>query len=312
MLDGAAIDRDPVALLPEAAIMVGHLDLAALYRTGLAGDVTTLVANFVPIGNESNFVPARDTTKLYGGVYAMQGVDFCAVTQGRFDVAAIQRAADARVVAAGGAPLVKTRYAETDMYTVGNIGFVLLTPATMLSGNEIGMRRALDRLRQQSIQRVIPRWMIELTETPEAQFAVAGDFGADEVLRTDPLGQKRAVPLAKGSPALPAIEAAAQQFPFFRGMRALRILGNFAAPGLNLAGSVTYDTPDNALSGEDSLARLSELNPWIKMLLAFGLGVSLPPMTTARTGNDVAFTQPIDERIGRAIVSALVSATRRA
>lgn len=311
-IDAATIDRDPIAVLPSGVIMLGYMDLATLYRTGLGGDVTTLVSNFVPIGNESNFVPARDTQSLYGGIYAMQGVDFCAVTKGRFDVAAIQRAADVRAAAAGGAPLVKTRYADTDIYTVGNIGFVLLTPSTMLSGNETGMRRALDRLRQKSISRSVPRWAIELTETAGANFALAGDFGADAVLRADPTGEVRAEPLPSASPALPAIDAAAQQFPFFKGMRALRILGNFAPPGLNLAGSVTYDTPENAVVGADSLARLSDLNPWLNLLMAIGLGVSLPPMITARNGRDVAFTQPIDERIGRAIVGAIITATRRA
>jgi hypothetical protein len=66
------------------------------------------------------------------------------------------------------------------------------------------------------------------------------------------------------------------------------------------------------ITGADSLARLSDLNPWLNLLMAIGLGASLPPMTTARNGRDVAFTQPIDERIGRAIVGAIISATRRA
>ena len=52
----------------------------------------------------------------------MQGADFCAVLQGRFDVPAIERAASARAATPSGVALVKTRYGDNDLYTVANVG----------------------------------------------------------------------------------------------------------------------------------------------------------------------------------------------
>lgn len=310
-IDAATIDADPVALLPAGVVVLAYADLQALYQTPMGGDITTFISNFVPIGPESNFVPARDTTKFYGGIYAMQGVDFCAVTQGRFDVAAIQRAADARAASPSGAPLVKTRYADSDIYTVQNLGFVLVTPNTMLSGNEIGMRRALDRLRQSSMSRSIPRWMIETTETQGANLAFAGDFGADSIMAADATGGVQSKPTPSASPALPAIDAASQTFPFLAGLRAVRGVGNFASPGLNVAGTLTYETEERAQAGGEALRNLASLNPFMNLLLAFGVGASLPTPQIARSGRDVAFTEPIDQRLLRAGLGALIAATHR-
>lgn len=310
-VDAATIDADPVALLPAGIVVLAYADLAALYRTPLGGDVQSFISNFVPIGAESNFVPSRDTTKFYGGLYAMQGVDFCAVTQGRFDVQAIQRAADARAAAPTGAPLVKSRYADCDVYTVQNLGFVLVTPNTMLSGNEIGMRRALDRLRQGSLTRSVPRWMIETTETQGANLAFAGDFGADSILTADATGAATAKPTPSSSPALPAIDAASQTFPFLAGLRAVRGVGNFASPGVNLAGTLTYDTDEHAQAGGEGLRNLASLNPFMNLMLAFGVGASLATPQIARSGRDVAFTEPIDQRLLSAGMNALIAATRR-
>jgi len=310
-IDAATIDSDPVALLPSGIVMLAYADLQALYRTSLGADVTNFISSFVPIGAESNFMPARDTTRFYGGLYAMQGVDFCAVTQGRFDVAAIARAADARARAPSGAPLVKTRYADSDIFTVQNLGFVIVTPQTMLSGNETGMRRALDRLRQTSLTRSVPRWMIEVTETQAANFAFAGDFGADTIVAADANGSTGAKPIPSSSPAVPAIDAASQSFPFLAGLRALRGVGNFASPGVNVAGTLTYDTEEHAQSGGESLKNLGTLNPAMNLLLQFGVGASLPPPQIARSGHDVAFTEPVDERLIRAGMGALISATHR-
>ncbi|HSN98612.1 MAG TPA: hypothetical protein VLS89_09940, partial [Candidatus Nanopelagicales bacterium] len=142
-VDAATIDRDPLALLPSGIVMLSYLDAAALFQSSLGGEVDTLIHQLLPIGSESGFVPSRDVTRVHGGLYAMQGADFCAVLQGNFDPEAIRRSADSRALTVLGAPLVKTRYAGNDLYTAGNIGFVVLTRRTVLTGNETGMRRAL-------------------------------------------------------------------------------------------------------------------------------------------------------------------------
>ena len=94
-----------------------------MFRSNLGPDVAAMVQTILPLGPESNFVPTRDVTRVFTGVYAMQGADFCSVVQGNFDLDAIRRSIDARTVSLAGVPLTKSRYADTDLYTSGNIGF---------------------------------------------------------------------------------------------------------------------------------------------------------------------------------------------
>ncbi len=75
-IDATAIDRDPLAVLPSGAVMLGYLDAAAMFTSGLGGEVNQIVTSLLPLGPESNFVPSRDIVKVYGGLYAMQGADF--------------------------------------------------------------------------------------------------------------------------------------------------------------------------------------------------------------------------------------------
>ncbi len=311
-VDPAEIDKDPMALMPSGVLVFGKVDLVALFRTPIGADIAALVQSLVPLGAESGFVPGRDTERSFLGVYAMQGVDFCAVTQGRFDIEAIRRAADARAATASGLPMVKSRYGQFDLYTVGNIGFVLLTSRTLLSGNETGMRRALDRLRYKRLERSVPEWMVSLSETKDSSFVVAGDFGASEVMTPkSPEKKPPFEPGPTGSAAEPVLEAAAGSFPFLSGLRALRLLGNFLAPGLNFAGALTYASPEKAQAGAESLRHLSELAQWANLLTSFGFGATIAPAQIALQEREVAFTQAVDTAIARAFLGMVAQYVRR-
>lgn len=303
-IDNATIDADPLAVMPADVVMLTYIDLQAAYRTSLAGDVASVVQSFVPLGADANFSPARDTTRFFGGLYAMQGLDYCAVIQGRFDTASMVRAADAR---AASRAMVKTRYADADIYTVGNAGFVALTSGTLLAGNETGMRRALDRLRKTRIKRNIPQWMLSLLDDPSAQIAIAGDFGVEGVAPPDANGQAMTRPDAAAAAALPALESAARTFPFLDGLRAIRSVGSFAPPGLNLVGAITYDTEGRADAGSAALAHVADFNPFMNLLVSFGLGASITNPQVARSGRDVAFVEPLDEHLVRSLLGMLVS-----
>ncbi|WP_437929727.1 hypothetical protein WMF37_10840 [Sorangium sp. So ce291] len=287
-IDATAIDRDPLAVLPSGAVMVGYLDAAALFASGLGGEVNQIIASLLPLGPESNFVPARDIAKVYGGLYAMQGADFCAVMQGNFDVDAIRRAADARTVTVIGAPLVKTRYADNDLFTAGNVGFVVLTPHTILTGNETGMRRALDRLRFSKLQRSVPSWMVELLSTKNASFAMAGDVTSQ-----------------------PAVASAAGQLPFVAGLQYVRVIGNFLPPGVNFAGALTYTDPQSAANGAVALRNLEQVARIASLLSSWGFGYgSVPPMQVAQRESDVAFTLPLGEGIVRMLLRTAAETAR--
>lgn len=278
-VDAATIDKDPLALLPGSIVALSYLDAGALFATRLGADTTALVNSVLPIGAESNFVPSRDVTRLYGGLYAMQGADYCFVVQGNFDVDGITRAADARAATPSGIPLVKSQYGGSDVYTVGNVGFVPLTGHTLLSGTETGMRRVLDRLRYGNLERSVPKWMVELSDTKGAAFALAADLTSQ-------------VPVA---PAL-------QGTPVLSQLRIVRVIGNFQSPGLNVAGTLTYETPEGAAAGVAGIQSTQAAARWLGVFAAFGFGVTLPTIDLAQKEKDVAFTMPVDEGLARALL----------
>lgn len=287
-VDATAIDRDPLAVLPSGIVMLSYLDAATMFQSSVGGDVAQIVQGLLPIGQESNFVPSRDVTRIYGGLYAMQGADFCAVVQGNFDAAAIRRSADARAVTVLGAPLVKNRYAGNELYTAGNLGFVVLTAHTVLTGNETGIRRALDRIRLGKLQRSVPEWMVKVAETKNAAFALAGDL----------TGQA-------------AVASAAQQVPFLAGLRYVRVIGNFQAPGVNFAGALTYTDPQAAANGAVALRNLEQIARIATLLTSWGFG-AVPAMQVAQSQNDVAFTLPLGDSTVRALLRTAADAARNA
>lgn len=278
-VDAATIDQDPLALLPGSVVALSYLDAGALFATRLGADTAELVKSLLPIGAEAGFVPARDVTKIYGGLYAMQGADYCFVVQGNFDVDALTRAGDARAATPSGIPLVKSHYGGSDFYTVGNVGIVPLTGHTLLSGTEAGMRRVLDRLRYGNLERSVPPWMVELIDTKGAAFAIAADLTSQ-------------VP----------VEPALQGTPVLSQLRVVRVIGNFQAPGLNVAGTLTYETPEGAAAGVSAIQSTQAAARWLGIFAAFGFGVTLPSIDLAQKEKDVAFTMPVDEGLARALL----------
>jgi hypothetical protein len=288
-VDSTTIDRDPLALLPSGIVMLSYLDAATLFQSKLGPEVSQVVTGLLPLGPESNFVPSRDVVRVYGGAYAMQGADFCAVLQGNFDTAAIQRAADAKAMTTAGAPLVKSRYGDRDVFVVANVGFVMLTNHTILSGNETGIRRAIDRLRYSKLERSMPKWMTDLVSTKGAAFTIAGDFTKQ-----------------------PVIEAGAQKFPFVAGMRYMRVVGNFEPPGMNFAGALTYKDPQTAAAGAANLQNLQQVASLVSVLSSWGFGPSVPPMQIAQSGNDAAFTMVMDESLVRILLRVAADTAKKA
>jgi hypothetical protein len=286
-VDAAEIDRNPLRVLPSGALLVGNLDADKLFRTGFGSQAAQVVSNLVPLGAESGFSLQRDVKRVVGAVYAMQGADFCAALQGTFDVAAIERASQARSQTPSGVPLVKTDYGGYSIYTVANIGFVPLTPYTMLSGNETGMRRALDRLRFGPLELSLPGWMNETLANPSAAFAMAGDIGAQGV-----------------------VDAGADRLPFLRGLKLVRALGNFEPPGVNIVGSLTYADENQAAAAAPTLSQLSRIAYFVSLLSSWGFGGQMPAMETTPQGANVAFATKMDTSLASLLLGALADFTR--
>jgi hypothetical protein len=287
--DATLVDRDPVAVLPSGMLVLSYLDASAMFQTRWGGDVAQIVSNLLPLGPESRFVPQRDVVRIYSGVYAMQGADFCSVVQGNFDPDAISKAADARAITISGAPLVKSRYADSDLYTASNIGFVVLTPHTVVAGNETAMRRVLDRLRSGKLERKMHPWMVDLMATKGAAMSLAGDLGADVTA-----------------------EAAASELPFLSGLRVARVVGNFQAPAMNLAGTFTYADLAHAQAGAAALQHAQQMAGLVGMFTAIGFGAQIPSPQVMQREGELAFTVAIDESFVRLVLRYVGEMSRSA
>ncbi len=268
-----AIDRDPVVLLPSSPVVAGTFDVRAIVdgktTGGLAGQ---LVERFFPLGEESGLSPSKDVDRVTFGSYSSQGLDVVAVLSGRFDAAKIEALATNHVQVKGGGFVVASTYADRKLFTVSNVGFTIVSPRTALVGTESGMRRALERMKDGRLSRAFFPWMMETLETKGAAFAVAGDF-ANQPLTPQSMGP---VPIS-----------------FVKGLKAFRAIGNFAPPGVQVAGTATYGDDASASAGAENLQKLGKLAN--VFAVATGNLPQLQNLTIAPRSTDVQVTFAIDD-----------------
>jgi len=246
-LTAADIDRDPLALLPSGMVGLVYVDAQKLFASQFGEKLLTIARARSPVPDAAGFDPARDLKYAYVGLYSLEGADVAAVAIGNFDKEKIERAAESNPRTPLGSPVVKGSYAGRTTYTANNIGFVVLTKQTVLFGNETGMRRMLDRIKEGRVARQVPQWMLELLQRRNAP--VIG--GAD--LRTQPV-----------------TDAVRQEAAFLNGLETTRVLGNFEPPGLNVAGTLTYGDAQGAQLGAAALKELHQKLQnygWIMALL---------------------------------------------
>jgi len=249
-LTEAAIDADPLALLPGDAIIFGRLKVAPLLASELGRPLLAAVQPYLALPEGLGLLPQRDVAELLVGIYSMQGADVAGIAVGSFDRAAVERA---QLGAAGSsAPITVSPYAGHTIYTAHNVGFTILTNRTALLGTETGIRRVLDRIAEGRTGRRLPRALEELLSNQKADVCVGGDLRVN----TFSSGLR-------------------EQLPFLRDLEATRILGNFSAPGLNLAGSLGYVSPETAAAAGQSLRGFSSLLSSSQLLLGF-FGVLQP------------------------------------
>jgi hypothetical protein len=284
-LKAADIDRDPYALLPEAPLLVVRTDAQAQFRSAFGQRLLQIVQSRLPVPPSAGFVPERDLDSLLVGVYSMQGVDFAAVARGRFNPDAIQKAADGVTQTPLGAPLVKSQYAGRTLYTVGNVGFTVLTASTVLYGNETGMRRALDRIGRGALDRRIPQWMENYLKVQTAPIAAGLDFTQPEgIAVADSMAQTRGLSMATAT-------------------------GNFESPGMNLAGRLGYRTPEAALAGTQSILALQQRIQsfaWLTSLM--GMGNPIQQLQLTPSANNVDFRLSLQGGVVSQLIEQLAAA----
>lgn len=266
------IDRDPLALLPGGAIALSYLDAKQMFASRFGEKILAIASQQVPIPSSAGYEPSRDLEKTYTGVYSMSGADVAGVAVGTFDKAKIETAADGTHTTALGVPVTKSSYAGRTLYTAGNIGFTVLTARTALFGNDIGIRRALDRIKEGRAQRQLPPWMDKLLATPNAPLVVGADLTAN-----------------------PVSGAAREELKFLQGAKTMALLGNFQEPGLNLAGTVSYGGPDSARAGAENLLAVRGLLEGYGPLLAlFGIPQPVKKLEAQAKDDQVEFVAGVD------------------
>jgi hypothetical protein len=238
-LTAAQIDADPLALLPGSAVAIGNVDAKAFFASqSLGPTVVSLVQQYFPIGDEAGFVASRDVDSVVAATYSLQGLDVAAVIKGRFDAQKIQDAADKHTPMKSGGALVASTYSGHPIYTLANIGFSVLTPNTVVAGTEAGMHRVLDRIHDGKTSHDITPWMLDTLATKGAAFTLAADFATQPIT---------------------SVAVGAFSMPWMKGMKAVRLVGDFKDSGTEVAGSLTYDTEDDATNGASGLKQLTTI-----------------------------------------------------
>jgi hypothetical protein len=263
------LDSDPLALLPAAAVIVANVDARGIFDGASVGpQIASLADRLVPLGDDAGFEAKRDVDRVVAAAYAMTGADVVAVVSGRFDEAKIAAVTKSRT----GAAITKTMYAGRATYAAGPAVYAVLTSKTLVAGSTDGVRRVLDKVATGKIERALPPWVIETLQTPGAELAVAGDFA------TQPLAAA-----AFGSIRLPWIE----------GLKVARIIGNLDPSGLNLAGTLTYTTPEQATSAADGIRAITG---WLKVLGPLLGGISLQSFDVQTSAADLQGKVTLDAK----------------
>jgi hypothetical protein len=277
---GADLDADPLVLVPESALVVARFDARAIFDNGAIGaPLAALAGRFVPLGDDAGFQPARDVDRIVVASFATAGVDAAAVLGGRFDVARMAAATKTT----SGAPIVRGVYAGQTTYTVGapggSVTYAVLSAKTVVAGTGDGLRRVLERVQAGGLKRTLPPWVAQTLETPGAEVAVTADFA------TQPIA----------SAALGAVK-----LPWLDGLRVARVIGNFEAPGMNVASTLTYgDAPQAQAAAEG----VRSVDGWLNVLgpLTGGIRLQNLVVTTADANLECKFA--VDDQALRAALA---------
>jgi len=277
------IDSDPLALLPSGAITVGVLDMEALFASQFGDKLLAVTKRRAPVPEAAGYDPKRDLKKAYFGTYSMQGADVAGVAIGQFDPQKIEAAADGVQKTPLGVPVTKTTYAGRALYTADSVGFTILTTRTALFGNQTGIRRALDRIKEGTATRELAPWASKVL----AQSGVPFAFGSN--LKENP------VPNALRS-----------KLPFLDGVETLSVVGNFAAPGVNLAGTLVYPDEATAKTGAGKVAETrSMLDTYTPFLALLGIPQPVRKLEADAVGREGHFVAGIDAVAFSALLSRL-------
>jgi hypothetical protein len=268
----AAIDQDPWGLLPAGPVGWAYVDSQRVFASRFGPTALNLVVRRLPALKAAGFDASRDLTSLSVGVYSIQGADFLGVARGKFNREQIEAAVELNPVTPLGIPLTKTSYGERTLFMAESIGFCILTNQTALFGNQMGMRRAIDRVRRGTLDRRLPAWLESQLEKSQAPVALGMN------LKDNPISA-----------------ATRSDLPFLNGMATLGLLANFEEPGMNVAGTAMYDDDNSARLGAQNLESFDDYLQSMGWVMAlFGIAQPLRSLTAEAQGHEARFVAQVD------------------
>jgi hypothetical protein len=273
---GSTVDADPLSLLPGSAVVVANLDARAMYASASVGaTLASFAESLVPLGADTGFLASRDVDRVAAGAYAANEPDVAVVLTGRFDVDKIAGATKTKT----GRAMVRGTYAGFVTSTAGALTVAPLTARTLVAGTSERVHRVLDRIQQGKLERSMPTWAAATLDSAGAQFAVAADFSKQPI----------------ASATLGSINLA-----WIKGLKAVRAIGDFDSPGVNVAATLTYPDPSGADAAADGIRLIGGLQ---KLLAPLLFGANLQNLRASASGTDVSCKFAIDDQSLRALLA---------
>lgn len=240
----AQFDEDAFVLLPPGAVMWWRVDAKAAWNSSFGDSLAQRLEAYLPFASGAGVDLRADMDLVVGALYATVGSDVVAISQGRFDAAKIEKAVASNPTSVGGQEIQTSVYAGATMYVAAQAAMAILSEKTLVFGTQLGVRRVLEQVEEGRLKRDLPPWYEALLTQGGADMQWGIDLDSQPV---------------------PA--AFRTQLTFLNELRAARLLGNFRAPGFNLAGSLSYDRPQGASKAAAELMKIEESLERYEMVL---------------------------------------------
>src|SRR6187402_607634 len=265
------IDRDPWRLLPQGAVSFFRTD-QSIWEADFGDDLAQALTERLPLPSGVKLTPQSDIQLIVGAAYATVNNDVAFVCQGRFDRAALNQALAAPATTALGEPIVSIVFAGENMHVAGAFAMAVLSSKTMVFGTQLGVRRVLEVVEEGRLGRHLPAWFETLLATPSATLQLGIDLDAQPV---------------------PTVFRT--RLEFLNHLRAARLLGNYKGGGINLAGSLTFDTPQSAeIAVTEVNSAEEQMDRYRFLVQSLGMPRLFRRIKAQATGKDVQFAVEVE------------------
>jgi len=263
------VDEDPFRLIAPGAIAWWRVSADEFLTSKFGPSFVSKLEKQMGPALEVGLDLEHDADELIGALYASVGSDVLAVVQGTYakDELETKLKADSRVRTSS--------FSGETLFVFDEVSLCLLSDQTLVLGTHLGVRRAVERVEEGRLDRRTPSWFDALLKDKAAKFQLGVDL------------ESQPVPAAFRG-----------ELESLKRLRAARLIGNFDAPGLNIAGTMTYDTPAHAeVAAKEMAGFKDDLGKYQLILAALQLGRPLRELEARPTGKDMQITAQFDAEV---------------